>query len=319
MFRKEHKSRGPRSPFPIPQFVVILAVCLWMEHAMASHGRYSKFASQSGIWRIRAQWTYAMEKRYSSWIETLFRPIESERNRGWRVLHQVLRNPARNTLYNRLGLKEDSKQSRIKVVAVADCGDTPYMLRAYFAWKHGLPFQFRHCDRGSARKGPKCHKFINNLTTEFDHIPHPVERFNAFIGQAIAWRAHSGTLRTLPSDELSDFYPIPLNRRAIRPGTVFVDTGGHALVISQWDDEGLYAVDGHPDKTVTRRAFSKKFFPYAAAVNTGGFKAFRPIRSVNGRFLSAPNQYLGDKFSVQQYRFRTQKSFFAFMNKLINL
>lgn len=320
LFQNGKKHKGLKKRFIVLiSFLLVLSYTSMEQPAMAYSPRRSySSSSQSGIWRIRTQWTQIAEKRYSKWIETLFRPMESEKNKGWRVLHHVLRNPKRNTLYNRLGLNEDNQHSRIKVKAVADCGDTPYMLRAYFAWKHGLPFQFRHCDRGTARKGPKCRKFVTNLTTEFDHISHPVERFNTFLERAIAWRAHSGTMRTLPTDEQSDFYPIPLSRQAIRPGTVFVDTGGHAFVISQWDAEGLFGIDGHPDKTVTRRAFSKKFFPYASAVDTGGFKAFRPIKVINGHFLSASNRVLGKRFSVQQYRFRSSRGFFNYMSHLLN-
>jgi hypothetical protein len=283
----------------------------------AAYPHYDTNPPPSGIWQIRRQWSIEMEQRYSVWIAQLFRPIAGEKNRGWRRLHQVLRNPKRNTLYNRLGLREDDPTSKIHITAVADCGDTPYMLRAYFAWKHALPFRFSRCSRGNAKDGPKCEGHIDNLTTDFDHISHPVERFNAFLKRSIAWRVHSGTMRTLPDDDQSDFYPIPLTRRDIRPGTVFVDIGGHAVVISQWDKNGLYGIDGHPDKTVTRKSFSPKYFPFSAEVDTGGFKAFRPIALVNGRIRAVTNRTLGRKFSVQQYRFPSSNRFFSHMSRLI--
>jgi hypothetical protein len=191
------------------------------------------------------------------------------------------------------------------------------MLRAYFAWKHGLPFRFRKCSRGTAKSGPSCRGFVDNRTDEFDHIPHPVARFNAFINRAVAWQVHSGTLRTLPGDDDSDFYPIPLTKSAIRPGTVFVDTGGHVFVISQFDETGLFGIDGHPDKTVTRREFSPKYFPYAATVETGGFKAFRPITLVNDNIEGRDNRRLGRSFSVQQYAFKGAKRFFSYMFSLM--
>ena len=259
-----------------------------------------------------------MEQRFSEWIEHLFRPLPGSKNRGWHVLHDVLRNPHRNSLYNHLGLSEDGDSGPHQIRAVADCGDTPYMLRAYFAWKHGLPFQYRRCTRGNARTGPKCLSYVDNRTEDFANIVDPVARFNAFINRSVAWQVHSGTLRTLPNDNGSDFYPIPLTRDAIRPGTVFVDTGGHVLVVSQLDDEGLFAIDGHPDKTVTRRRFSPKYFPYAKAVDTGGFKAFRPIRLINDRIESKSNRALGARFSVQQYAFKAPSRFFNFMALLIN-
>ncbi len=233
------------------------------------------------------------------------------------MLHDALRNPDRNTLYNSLGLSEDDAKGPHPVRAVADCGDTPYMLRAYFAWKHGLPFRYRRCTRGNARTGPTCTGCVDNRTGEFDDIAHPTERFNAFLKRSVAWHVHSGTLRTLPKDNDSDFYPIPLTRDAILPGTVFVDTGGHVLVVSQLDGEGLFAVDGHPDKTVTRRRFSPKYFPYAKAVETGGFKAFRPLHLVDGRLEAATNRALGARFSLEQYAFKAPSRFFHFMASLI--
>ena len=33
----------------------------------------------------------------------------------------------------------------------------------------------------------------------------------------------------------------------------------------------------HPDKTVTKKRFRKRYFPYARGIKTGGFKAFRPV------------------------------------------
>ena len=278
---------------------------------------YGDAPPQSGVWTNRTQWTDALERQYSEWIAHLFRPLQNSRNRGWRVLHDVLRNPERNTLYSRLGLSEDDATGPHPIRAVADCGDTPYMLRAYFAWKHGLPFRYRRCSRGNARTGPTCSGYGDNRTREFDDISHPVDRFNAFINRSVAWHVHSGTLRTVPDDNDSDFYPIPLTRDALRPGTVFVDTGGHILVVSQLDKEGLFAIDGHPDKTVTRRRFSPKYFPYAKAVDTGGFKAFRPIRLVGDRLEAETNRALGARFSRQQYAFKAPSRFFSFMSSLI--
>jgi hypothetical protein len=43
-----------------------------------------------------------------------------------------------------------------------DCADNPFFLRAYFAWKLGLPFGFHVCDRGSLRNNPKPGQLITN-------------------------------------------------------------------------------------------------------------------------------------------------------------
>jgi len=273
-------------------------------------------APQSGIWRIRREWHDGWERAFSAWIAHLFRPLPNQ-PAGWRPLHRVLRLARRNLLHNRLGRAEDDYASRVKVHAWADCGDTPYQLRAYFAWKLGLPFRYRRCSRGSSTRGPRCPDRRDNLTAEFDRIGDPVRRFNAFIRQGMAWWVHSGTMRTLPEDEDADFYPVKLDRRSIRPGTVFVDVAGHVLMVTQWDHLGLYAIDGHPDLSVTRRRFSEKYFRYVRGTRTGGFKAFRPLRLDGDRVVPVPNHALRRFFSVEQYRFARRRDFYRQMNQLI--
>jgi hypothetical protein len=273
-------------------------------------------APASGVWRIRRGWHDGWERAFSAWIAHLFRPLPGQ-PAGWRPLHRVLRLARRNLLHNRLGRTEDDYASRVKVHAWADCGDTPYQLRAYFAWKFGLPFRYRRCSRGSSTRGPRCPDRRDNLTAEFDRIGDPVRRFNAFIRQGMAWWVHSGTMRTLPEDEGADFYPVKLDRRSIRPGTVFVDVAGHVLMVTQWDHRGLYAIDGHPDMSVTRRRFSEKYFRYVRGTRTGGFKAFRPLRLEGDRVVPVPNHALRRFFSVEQYRFARRRDFYRQMNQLI--
>lgn len=273
----------------------------------------------AGVWRIRRGWHAGWERAFSAWVAHLFRPLPGQPEpTGWKPLHRVLRRASRNLLHNRLGHAEDSDASEVKVHAWADCGDTPYQLRAYFAWKFGLPFRYRRCSRGNSLRGPRCPARRDNLTAEFDRMAHPVRRFNAFIRQGLAWWVHSGTLRTLPEDEGSDFYPIRLERGSIRPGTVYVDVAGHALVVTQWDERGLYAIDGHPDMSVTRRRFSEKHFRYIRGTRTGGFKAFRPLRLEQGRIVPVPNRSLRRFFSVEQYRFARRRDFYSQMHRLID-
>jgi len=72
---------------------------------------------------------------------------------------------------------------------------------------------------------------------------------------------HSSSGRTRPDAELSDFYPIPVERDTLRAGNVYVDPYGHALVLAGWttqsDDEPGYLllVDAQPDGAIARRRF----------------------------------------------------------------
>ena len=172
--------RRPKTP--VARFTIVLIISFVLatdamvtatplNPSSLSEGRediYRDTVSRSGVWTNRAQWNETMEQRFSEWIEHLFRPLPDSKNRGWRVLHDVLRNPNRNSLYNSMGLSEDDDTGPNQIRAVADCGDTPYMLRAYFSWKHGLPFRYRRCTRGNARTGPRCSSYVDNRTAEFD-------------------------------------------------------------------------------------------------------------------------------------------------------
>jgi len=258
-------------------------------------------APTTGVWAIEREWSPEWEDDYSAWVEALFARAPADATRGWRPLDQAFRDPSRNLLYGALGLGEDDPKSKIRVRARADCGDVPYMLRAYFAWKRGLPLRYSRCTRGNGLVGPRCGPAEDNLTDAFDAIRDPVARFNAFLGGRLAGAVHSGTLRTLPEDDGSDFYPLPLARRFIRPGDVFVDVGSHVLVVVQWNEEGLFAVDGHPDGSLSRKRFSPRAFPYYPGTRTGGFKAFRPLVMRAGHPLPQPNSAMGAAFSLSQY------------------
>ncbi len=283
-----------------------------------ARARRARPVPRSGVWQTNRSWSDDWERVFSAWIAHLFRPLDDQPNKGWHRLHKVIENQQRNLLYNRLGYREDAVGSEPRIRATADCGDTPYFLRAYFAWKFELPFRYRRCSRGDGRRGPECRVDVTNESTIFDRVANPVSRFNSFFQKRMVHQVHSGTMRTLPEDNRSDFYPISLNRNAIRPGTVFVDSGGHVLMVTQWDNSGLFAIDGHPDKTVTRRRFSEKFFRYFSGLTTGGFKAFRPIRRHNAAIAPVPNQDLKRFFSLEQYSFSSRSAFYRHMQVLID-
>jgi hypothetical protein len=107
--------------------------------------------SKTSVWPIRNSWNRATENLYSAWIEKLFdAPLDAAPS--WPALHVVLRDPARNVLHNHLGLREDS----INLYIRPDCADLPYFLRAYFAFKMGLPYGYAKCTRGGGGKPPRC-------------------------------------------------------------------------------------------------------------------------------------------------------------------
>jgi hypothetical protein len=113
-------------------------------------------ATEGSVWPVRNAWNRATENLYSAWIEKLFdAPLDA--TLSWPALHEVLRDRSRNLLFNHLGLGEDQMGLFIR----PDCADLPYFLRAYFAFKMGLPFGYSKCTRGGAGQPPRCHAWWN--------------------------------------------------------------------------------------------------------------------------------------------------------------
>src|SRR5207245_3590729 len=88
---------------------------------------------------------------------------------SWKARHEVLRDRSRNVRFIHLGLRADSTSLLIR----PDCAALPYFLRAYFAFKMGLPFGYTKCTRGGAGEGPKCHAWWNIQNLEPPPAPEP--------------------------------------------------------------------------------------------------------------------------------------------------
>lgn len=264
-------------------------------------------ATGTGVWPARGAWTHSLENVYSAWIEALFDAPDNEQPH-WAALHEVLRDPQRNLLFDHLGAKEDS--SPTAPIIRPDCADLPYFLRAYFAWKLRLPFALAECNRGGGGAPPSCHGLITNEDAD-ERVDGQkksggVAAFGAFLRGTLADKAHSGSARTPFDDEAGDYYPIKLTWETLRPGTTYADPYGHVLVIAkrlpQTAERGgvLYAVDGQPDGTVARKRFWRGNFLYANSRELGGpgFKEFRPLVRKNGTLnrmnnasISASSEY----------------------------
>lgn len=264
-------------------------------------------------------WDLATEAFYSAWIEQLF---DAPASMNFPSLEPVLRDPARNFLHNHLGGDEDGK-----FPATPDCADLPYFLRTYFAWKIGLPVSYRACSRGSANSPPRCGQ--PTLLDAFVHGPAPLSTFRSVIVK-VNNGVHSGSARTGLFDDATDFYPLPLQRQALWPGTVYADPYGHTLMIAKWvpQTDGhsglLLAVDAQPDNSVARKRFWEGTFLFADDVRSAGpgFKAFRPLLTAgNGALSTPPNAALAGAaplpYSDEQAEL-SKDDFYARMGKLIN-
>jgi len=266
------------------------------------------------------RWNKATEAFYSAWIEKLFDAPPSE-NLSFKSLEPVLRDPDRNFLHDYLSLSEDSR-----LPATPDCADLPYFLRTYFAWKIGLPVSFRACDRGTAARPPRCGPAT--IDERFTRGSASAQGFTALMRQ-IADTVHSGSARTGLDDESTDFYPVPLDREHLWPGTLYADPYGHVLIIAKWLPQSgsepgtLMAVDAQPDNSVARKRFWEGNFLFANTAGAGpGFKAFRPLIQEDGRTHLPTNRWLAVNAPVAPYSDQQDgmdpEDFFAAVGKQIN-
>jgi hypothetical protein len=123
------------------------------------------------FWRVRNSWNHETESLFSAWIEKLF-DAPPDQDLSWKAWHEVLRDRSRNFLFNYLGRGEDNVQSGLR----PDCADFAYFLRAYFAYKMGLPFGYSNCSRGMGGKAPKCYQWFDMEHPEFTRPPPPPEQ-----------------------------------------------------------------------------------------------------------------------------------------------
>ncbi len=282
-------------------------------------------STQGNVWKTRQSWSPETETLYSAWVNALF--SKGNEQSSWPALHEVTQNKEFNFLYNALSLDEDNASGKTRVLMEPDCADNPYFLRAYFAWKLGLPFGFHIADRGWMGKAPSTGQWITNESPSSKK--HPVLAFNSFI-RTIMNGVHSGTARAALDNENTDYYPVALNKESLRPGTIFADPYGHTFVLvsrkaqTKSSPGVLLAADAQPDKTIAIKRFWKGNFLFntSEVIGEPGFKAFRPIMVENGKLTLMKNQRIDQNsgfvpFSMEQKNL-DREVFYHNMDRVIN-
>ncbi len=134
--------------------------------------------TQDSFWKVRGSWNTTTETLFSAWIEKLF-DAPPDQDLSWKAWHEVLHDKSRNFLFNYLGRGEDDAKSGLK----PDCADFAYFLRAYFAYKMGLPFGYSNCSRGAGGKPPKCYQWFDIEHPELTRPPAPPEQQDIMASQ----------------------------------------------------------------------------------------------------------------------------------------
>jgi len=251
----------------------------------------------AGGWRItKDQWSQADEEGFGQFVQAIG-------DSNCSSSESCLRNPAnpyRNT-------------DQAFVDVDVDCAKLPYLLRAYYAWKNGLPFSFVDAVSGSGGD-LRYTKTANHPVSRHDFIDAGGGINGPRAVRETIGSVYSATYRTDATETRgiqSDFYAPALSPQSIRPGTIVYDVNGHVGIVYKIDADGrVYYMDAHPDYTISRSVYGAQFGRSPARLG-GGFKNWRPFRLVGahrdgagyllgGHMVFAKNSEIPD-YSLVQY------------------
>jgi hypothetical protein len=258
----------------------------------------SQLALAAADWKIKkTQWTDSDEKAYSEFVGLIGQAVEKRECHSFQSCLKHKNNPYKGSDSNNLNV-------------FADCAKLSYVMRGYFAWKNGLPFSVANGvnrrnvsgNDGNLRYTP----YGNVVTSRLNFLPSKSGSSWKFadaistLNVAIPNSTYSANFRVhfdnSDSDALfTDFYPVTVDRDAIRPGTNIYDPNGHVAIVYKVTADGkIYFIDAHPDNSLTSGLFGTKFVrsnPFQGA----GFKDFRPLKLVGSTFDTAAGSYVGGK------------------------
>lgn len=203
----------------------------------------------ASFWQVRGSWNSTTETLFAAWIEKLF-DAPPDQDLSWKVWHEVLHDRSRNFLFNYLGRGEDDARSGLR----PDCADFVYFLRAYFAYKMGLPFGYSNCSRGVGGKPPKCYQWFDIEHPEVTRPPPPPEPDSASAAPGAPSTPASPKSRSLfagaqPAEALLPTSPVtpPAPKRPTNFGEYLKDVGdvvhtGAVRVAGGDDNTDFYTV-----------------------------------------------------------------------------
>jgi hypothetical protein len=248
----------------------------------------------TSTWRVyKEKWSVADEREYGDFVTRIGESGCSSVNRCmWDPANPYAgTNPKGVTFY-------------------ADCADLPYFLRAYFAWKKGLPFTYINA------VSPKGSTSDIRYTLSGNRISsRRVITGGSGSGMSVlSWlrgNISSAMYRLHPADQDTDLYPIKIDRKALRPGSVLYDPNGHLAVVYKVEDDGrVRFIDAHPDNSLTHATYGRKFVRARPSMGSG-FKNWRPFtligatKTESGEFVGGTVSFVANKdledYSTEQF------------------
>jgi len=238
-------------------------------------------SAPAASWRVlRTAWTDQDERAFEEFIERIG---ESD----CRTVHECLTSAKSNPLYR--------ASNPTGMFFNADCADLPYLLRAYFAWKNGLPFAYSASVTPAGR---------DSSDIRFNDVGVRISSRRDLTGPTIDARREipqmlglvtSAHFRYAPDYSgplLPDHYPVKITRESIKPGTILYDPYGHLAVVYKVTAQGrVHFIDAHPGNDLTRGVYGKAHKRYIPEVG-GGFKRWRPQQLIGATRL-ADGSYQG--------------------------
>ena len=254
--------------------------------------------NDGAAWRItKERWEAADEAGYAAFVQAI----------GWSDCE---------TLEDCLASDANPYRDTDTVRFSGDCADMAYILRAYYAWKNGLPFSYQSAMRTAdgKREDVRYSTGGNVVVARRSVTAAQPLRAPAFIGR-IAGEVSTAMFRTHPENggggSFDDFYPVRIDREAVTPGIIAYDIYGHVgIVYDILDDGRVLVIASHPDHSVTRTTYGPNFLRAKPELGAG-LKAWRPIyldgakrdasgALVGGRIKAVSNDALAD-YSLEQY------------------
>jgi hypothetical protein len=261
-------------------------------------GISGKAEAQSGSWRItKTEWTADDDKGFGEFVAAIARS-------GCTNTVACMRSAA--NIYH--------DTDAVAFEFHADCAKWVYMLRAYYASKHGLPFSYVSGIRGEGGD-LRFTKTSNRAAFRRDLID-PGNGIQVVpVLKALHDQVWTATYRMHPANETpvkQDFYSPKIQPGSIRPGTAIYDINGHVGLVYEIAADGrILYMDAYPDEHVSRSQYGLQFGQSPAELG-GGFKNFRPLKLV-GATRTADGTYVGGavvlasnaeipNYSLEQYR-----------------